>query len=436
MSTADRSRCTNSLATKCCVSSQDNACALKHLNHVIDTCIQRTNANLENASRDMSSVSAEADSSCTFRVRRATIDDVQSIMTLVCDLAIFEKCEPKAITTTTNNFQCDGFGPNPMFHCLLIEGYDTIVKSRQERSSVCVGMGLWFVGCSSMGRYLYLEDLVVKEEFRGRGGGRCIMQTLADIAVCYNCFRFSWLVFDWNQEARDFYGRIGAKVSDDIVTYRWNRNGMISFLELSTEESQIPVQSETEKRSFVGSLNVNNIARIIDGCLERTNDVRNQSKLINLRRGEAKDVPTIMATMKDCGVDISKKIDEEAFRIDGFGSTPLFYCILLEKPNFEVAGVILWCIGYSTRTGRVLNVEDLFLNEEQCSEGVGDVTKFVFHALSDIATSLDCCRCGWKTSHGNASKRLIYRNFGAETLLSLLNVSMSQDAMKSFSKHS
>jgi GNAT superfamily N-acetyltransferase len=135
-------------------------------------------------------------------LRKATADDAGLILSLVRELALYEK-EPDAVVAREEDFVRDGFGPKPKFHVLIAE----------ERGTA-VGFAFYFFGYSTwQGRpVLKLEDLFVRPEARKNGAGRALMERLAQIALEEGCTRFEWQVLDWNTPAKEFYARLGAKV--------------------------------------------------------------------------------------------------------------------------------------------------------------------------------------------------------------------------------
>ena len=85
-----------------------------------------------------------------------------------------------------------------------------------------IGFALFFHNFSTfLGRSgLYLEDLFVLPEYRGKGYGKAILKKLAQIAVERGCGRFEWWCLDWNRPSIDFYLSLGAKPMDDWTVYR------------------------------------------------------------------------------------------------------------------------------------------------------------------------------------------------------------------------
>mmetsp|Transcript_12786 Transcript_12786/g.19341 ORF Transcript_12786/g.19341 Transcript_12786/m.19341 type:complete len:428 (+) Transcript_12786:212-1495(+) len=162
----------------------------------------------------------------SFRLRRIESNgkDTSSLLGLVCELAEYEKALD-SVNASKDMYIRDGFGQRPYFHCFLLENADD-----NGSFSPC-GYALWYIGYSTWeGRFLYLEDLYIKERFRGCGAGKNIMYTLADVASSFDCGRFVWQVLDWNTPARKFYKGIGAVELPDWITIRMDRSSIASFL--------------------------------------------------------------------------------------------------------------------------------------------------------------------------------------------------------------
>ena len=92
-----------------------------------------------------------------------------------------------------------------------------IMENKKE-----IGFALFFHNFSTfLGQGgIYLEDLYVKPEYRGKGYGKAIFKQIAKIAVERNCGRLEWCCLDWNKPSIDFYLSLGAKVMDEWTTYR------------------------------------------------------------------------------------------------------------------------------------------------------------------------------------------------------------------------
>ena len=126
------------------------------------------------------------------------------------DLAEYERA-PRAVVATEEDFLRHGFGPARRFSVLLA-----------EEDGQVAGFALWFFTFSTwLGKPgLYLEDLFVRPELRGRGIGKAMMIELARIAVREGCGRFEWAVLDWNQPSIEFYRSLGARLLEEWVVCR------------------------------------------------------------------------------------------------------------------------------------------------------------------------------------------------------------------------
>jgi GNAT superfamily N-acetyltransferase len=155
------------------------------------------------------------------RIRTATPGDVPVILRLVRDLAEYERA-PDAVVAKEEDFLRHGFGPAPRFSVLLA-----------EQDGKVAGFALWFFTFSTWrGKPgLYLEDLFVRPELRGRGIGKALMVELARSAVREGCGRFEWSVLDWNRSSIDFYRSLGARLMEEWVVCRLEGDALQSLAE-------------------------------------------------------------------------------------------------------------------------------------------------------------------------------------------------------------
>jgi len=136
-------------------------------------------------------------------IRPATIDDAALLQTLIRELAEFER-ELDLCVIEEAELVRDGFGPAPKFRALIAEW-----------NGITAGYALFFDFYSTWtGRGLFLEDLLVREQFRSRGIGKELLAAVARIAVEENCYGLQWEVLDWNEKAIDFYKSLGAEFRD------------------------------------------------------------------------------------------------------------------------------------------------------------------------------------------------------------------------------
>ena len=148
-----------------------------------------------------------------FEIREAVEEDIPLILQFIKELAEYEKLS-QIVEAEENVLKESIFGEDSNTHVLLAF-YD------QEP----VGFAAYFYNFSSfVGKMgIYLEDLYVKPEVRGKGFGKGLLVRLAQIARDKGCGRMEWVVLDWNEPAIDFYKKLGAEVLDDWTVYRFNR---------------------------------------------------------------------------------------------------------------------------------------------------------------------------------------------------------------------
>lgn len=137
-------------------------------------------------------------------MRAANRNDVALLKELICELAEYER-ERERVVITEADLARDGFGPQPKFRALIAEW-----------DGQAAGYALFFGFYSTWeGRPgVFLEDLFVRSQFRGKGIGRALLANVAGIARHENCYGMRWEVLDWNQPAIDFYKGLGATFFD------------------------------------------------------------------------------------------------------------------------------------------------------------------------------------------------------------------------------
>ena len=151
-----------------------------------------------------------------FAIRSARVEDVPIILQLIRDLATYERA-PNEVAATEEQLLDVLFGEKPAAEVLLAFEKDTPV-----------GFAVFFHNFSTwLGRPgLYLEDLFVKPEKRGKGYGRALLLYLAKIARDRGCGRMEWAVLDWNEPAIKFYRALGAKPMEEWTVFRLTRDGI------------------------------------------------------------------------------------------------------------------------------------------------------------------------------------------------------------------
>ncbi|HEY6467594.1 MAG TPA: GNAT family N-acetyltransferase [Candidatus Acidoferrales bacterium] len=138
-------------------------------------------------------------------IRPATIKDVAALNVLIHELAEFEKLLHET-SITEEDIVCDAFGANPKFRAAIAE-YD----------GQLAGYSIFFDFYSTFqGRTgLFLEDIFVRPQFRGKGIGKALLAHVAGVAWREKYFCMRWEVLDWNKSAIDFYNGLGAVFLDE-----------------------------------------------------------------------------------------------------------------------------------------------------------------------------------------------------------------------------
>jgi GNAT superfamily N-acetyltransferase len=144
------------------------------------------------------------------QIRNATETDVPLILSLIQDLATYERA-PNDVSATEEQLRKVLFGEKRSAEVLI--GFEKETPA---------GFAVFFHNFSTwLGRPgLYLEDLFVKPELRGKGYGRALLVHLAKIARDRGCGRMEWAVLDWNEPAIQFYRKLGARPQDEWTVFR------------------------------------------------------------------------------------------------------------------------------------------------------------------------------------------------------------------------
>ena len=152
----------------------------------------------------------------SLRIRRATQSDVPLILAFIHKIAEYEKLS-HAVVATEDTLRTSLFGPRQAAEVLLAYWQGSPA-----------GYAVFFECFSTFqGRAgLYLEDLFVDLELRGKGIGKALLKEVAKVAQERNCSRLEWSVLDWNAPAIEFYKSLGAKALDEWTTFRMTREAI------------------------------------------------------------------------------------------------------------------------------------------------------------------------------------------------------------------
>ncbi|MFM9826839.1 GNAT family N-acetyltransferase [Flavobacterium sp.] len=161
-------------------------------------------------------------------IRKAKPEDMQAVLALIYELAVFEK-EPDAVVVTEADLIRDGFGPTPLFYVFVAE----IPKESIENSisKEIVGIAFYYYRYSTWkGKTIHLEDLIVKDSMRGTGLGYALYSEIIKQGKKDEVRRIEWNVLDWNTNAIEFYQKSGAKLLDDWRVAQMDEDAINYFL--------------------------------------------------------------------------------------------------------------------------------------------------------------------------------------------------------------
>lgn len=154
-------------------------------------------------------------------VRSATPEDLDLVVSLIRELAIYEKLE-NTIKSTRDDIRTALFSSSPSAEVLI-----------GELDGVAVGFALFYHNFSTfLGKKgLYLDDLFVIPDARGKGVGKLLLKSLAKLAVERDCARMEWFVLDWNTPSIEFYKSLGAEPMDGWTVFRMTNDAIASLAE-------------------------------------------------------------------------------------------------------------------------------------------------------------------------------------------------------------
>jgi GNAT superfamily N-acetyltransferase len=143
-------------------------------------------------------------------IRPATIKDTDEILAMIYELALYEKAPEEAKANREQIIE-SFFSEDPKVFCEIVEVDGSVA-----------GFAIWFLNYSTwQGKHgIYLEDLFVRPQYRGKGFGKALLKHLAAICEERGYGRFQWWVLDWNQPAIDFYKSLGAVAMDEWTVFR------------------------------------------------------------------------------------------------------------------------------------------------------------------------------------------------------------------------
>ncbi len=148
----------------------------------------------------------------TITIRKATVEDCPRMLELINELAVYERA-PEEVTVTMPHFRESGFGANPVWWAFVA-----------EENHVVLGFALYYIRYSTWkGQKMYLEDILVTEQARGKGLGGMLMNALIQEAKEKKLNGMTWQVLNWNEPAINFYKKYNTRFDEE-----WT-NAMLDF---------------------------------------------------------------------------------------------------------------------------------------------------------------------------------------------------------------
>ncbi|WP_299063864.1 GNAT family N-acetyltransferase [uncultured Polaribacter sp.] len=155
-----------------------------------------------------------------FIVRLGEEKDMQSVLNLITELAVFEK-EPEAVEITVETLIEDGFSKNPQFKVFVAEQENKII-----------GIALFYERYSTWkGKSIHLEDLIVTKSKQKIGAGKALYTAVLQYAHDHNYNRVAWEVIDWNTNAVNFYKSTGATYLNDWSIVQMDKENLANYIE-------------------------------------------------------------------------------------------------------------------------------------------------------------------------------------------------------------
>ena len=152
------------------------------------------------------------------KIRKGQKADLPSVLALIKELAEFENA-PNEVSVTLEELEEDGFGQHPYYWFIVA-----------EHKAEIIGLSFYFIRYSTWkGRFLFLEDFVVKEDFRGQGVGAQLFEETIRVAQRLEVKGMVWQVLDWNEDAIRFYKKYEASIHTEWLNGKLSNEQLNAF---------------------------------------------------------------------------------------------------------------------------------------------------------------------------------------------------------------
>jgi GNAT superfamily N-acetyltransferase len=154
------------------------------------------------------------------KIRNGAKMDLPRVLELIKELAQFEKASDQ-VSNTVERMEQDGFGANPVYGFFVAEDGEEIV-----------GLSLYYFRYSTWkGKRLYLEDIIVTENRRGKGLGKLLFERTMKYSLEQGCSGMMWQVLNWNKPAIDFYKKYQARLDEEWLNGYLEADQIVSFFD-------------------------------------------------------------------------------------------------------------------------------------------------------------------------------------------------------------
>lgn len=157
-----------------------------------------------------------------YSIREGTKADIPAVFELIKELALYEKA-PEQVTNSISMMEEDGFGSKPVY------GFYVLVK---EETDQIIGTAIYYYRYSTWkGKRLYLEDYIITESERGKGGGKLLFKKVMEKCLEEGCTGMMWQVLDWNEPAINFYNKYKAEMEEGWINCNLQSEDIRQMLE-------------------------------------------------------------------------------------------------------------------------------------------------------------------------------------------------------------